>query len=45
VDACIGKPFNPAALLQIVKNVLIKHREFILTKNERPEKAWVKHSV
>jgi len=45
VDACIGKPFNPAALLQTVKNVLIKHREFILTKNEQTEKSWVKNSV
>jgi DNA-binding response OmpR family regulator len=45
VDACIGKPFHPGALLQIVKDVLIKHREFILTKNELAEKARVKHSV
>ena len=43
VDACLGKPFNPGALLQTVKDVLIKHKAFIVEKNNHPKKPWEQH--
>jgi CheY-like chemotaxis protein len=42
VDVYIGKPFSPAVLLQTVKKVLLKHRDFILEKHQRPQKPWEK---
>lgn len=45
VDAYIGKPFNPAALLQTVKEVLIKHKDFVIVKNQRPERRWEEHTI
>jgi DNA-binding response OmpR family regulator len=41
-DVYIGKPFSPAVLLQTVKKVLLKHRDFILEKHTRPQKPWEK---
>ncbi|MCB0213882.1 MAG: response regulator [Anaerolineae bacterium] len=32
IDAFIGKPFSPTSLLQTVKNVLLKHQDFLLAK-------------
>lgn len=32
IDAFIGKPFSPRFLLKTVKQVLMKHRDFLLTK-------------
>ncbi len=45
VDAFVGKPFNPGALLQTVKTVLIKHKDFILEKNRRAERRWAEQTV
>lgn len=43
IDAYIGKPFNPAELLQTVKTVLVQHREYLLkrvtTRDEKPRLA------
>ncbi len=35
IDTYVGKPFSPAVLLQAVKDVLLKHRDYIL-KNHQP---------
>ncbi|MBN1993120.1 MAG: response regulator [Anaerolineae bacterium] len=43
IDAYLGKPFSPAVLLKTVKEVLLKHRDYILEKNTPPEKPWEKH--
>jgi len=43
VDAYIGKPFAPADLLKTVKNVLIKHKDYLLEKN-KPLKVWDKYN-
>jgi DNA-binding response OmpR family regulator len=40
VDAYLGKPFPPGALLQTVKEVLIKHRDYLLEKNKPQKKPW-----
>lgn len=45
VDAFVGKPFNPGALLQTVKTVLTKHKDFILEKNKRAERRRVEQTV
>jgi two-component system alkaline phosphatase synthesis response regulator PhoP len=45
IDAYIGKPFDPAALLRTVKRVLIHHREFLLEKNKQPKRPWEKQRV
>lgn len=42
VDAYIGKPFNPAFLLQTVKNVLANHKDYLLEKNGATAKPWVR---
>ena len=42
VDAYVGKPFAPADLLKTVKNVLIKHKDYLLEKN-KPLKVWDKY--
>ncbi len=40
IEAYLGKPFSPALLLQTVKSVLIKHREYVLEKNQKQPKPW-----
>jgi DNA-binding response OmpR family regulator len=40
VDAYIGKPFDPAGLLKTVKEVLLKHREYLLEKNKPQKRPW-----
>ncbi len=45
VDAYLGKPFDPAYLLQTVKEVLVKHKTYLLEKNRAPEKPWEKHAL
>jgi CheY-like chemotaxis protein len=45
IDAVIGKPFHPAALLKTVKSVLIDHKEFLFEKNKRPDQARQRQSV
>lgn len=40
VDAYLGKPFDPAILLRTVKDVLIKHKDFLFEKNKSLEKPW-----
>ena len=40
VDAYMGKPFAPGQLLQTVKDVLLKHRDYILEKREPQNKPW-----
>jgi CheY-like chemotaxis protein len=40
IDAYVGKPFTPAILLQTVKDVLLKHRDFLLEKHEPQLKPW-----
>lgn len=40
IDAYLGKPFSPGLLLQTVKKVLIKHRDFVLEKNKIQTKPW-----
>lgn len=37
VAAFVGKPFDPGDLLQTVKDVFMKNREYILTKNNKAE--------
>jgi DNA-binding response OmpR family regulator len=34
IDAYVGKPFAPANLLKTVKNILIKHKDYLLEKNK-----------
>ncbi len=45
IDAYIGKPFDPAHLLQTVKDVMVKHRDYLIEKNRAPEKPWEKRQV
>ncbi|MCP4623997.1 MAG: response regulator, partial [bacterium] len=45
IDAYLGKPFDPARLLQTVKDVLVKHRDYLIEKNRAPERPWEKHQV
>jgi CheY-like chemotaxis protein len=40
VDAYIGKPFDPAGLLKTVKEVLLKHRDYLLEKNKPQKRPW-----
>ncbi len=40
IDAYLGKPFDPAILLKTVKDVLIKHKDFLLEKHRVLEKPW-----
>jgi DNA-binding response OmpR family regulator len=40
IDAYLGKPFSPGLLLNTVKETLIKHRDFVLEKNQTPTKPW-----
>jgi DNA-binding response OmpR family regulator len=44
IDAYIGKPFAPADLLKTVKQVLIKHKDYLLEKN-KPLKVWDKYKA
>lgn len=43
IDVYLGKPFSPAILLQTVKDVLLKHRDYILEKHKPPERPWLKY--
>jgi DNA-binding response OmpR family regulator len=43
IDAYLGKPFSPADLLRIVKQVLTKHKAFLLAKNTRSKRPWESH--
>lgn len=45
VDAYVGKPFDPAHLLQTVKNVLADHKDYLLEKNRATEKANGRQAV
>jgi len=38
IDACMGKPFDPARLLQTVKDVLINHKEYLFEKQQNSTK-------
>lgn len=38
IEAFIGKPVNPALLLNTVKAVLTKHKDYLLRKNKRSER-------
>lgn len=40
IDAYLGKPFDPAVLLKTVKDVLVKHKEYLLLKNSTVGKPW-----
>ncbi len=40
IDAYLGKPFDPALLLRTVKDVLIRHKEYLVEKNRPVEKPW-----
>jgi DNA-binding response OmpR family regulator len=40
IDAYLGKPFSPGLLLNTVKETLIKHRDFVLEKNQTQLKPW-----
>jgi DNA-binding response OmpR family regulator len=40
IDAYLGKPFSPGLLLNTVKETLIKHRDFVLEKNQTKTKPW-----
>ncbi len=40
IDAYLGKPFDPAMLLKTVKDVLVKHKEYLVEKNKTMEKPW-----
>jgi len=40
IDAYLGKPFSPGLLLNTVKETLIKHRDFVLEKNQTQVKPW-----
>jgi DNA-binding response OmpR family regulator len=43
IDAYLTKPFPPGALLQTVKDVLVKHKDYIFEKNKPQEKPWQKY--
>ncbi len=45
VDAYVGKPFDPGYLLKTVKEVLMKHRDYVLAKNETVEMSWVRRTL
>lgn len=45
VDAYLGKPFDPANLLQTVKKVLVRHKDYLLEKNKQSQKPWEKYHV
>lgn len=45
VDAYVGKPFDPAHLLQTVKNVLVTHKGYLLEKNRAGEQANGRQAV
>ncbi len=38
IDAYLGKPFDPAQLLKMVKDILIKHRSYVVEKNHPQKK-------
>jgi two-component system alkaline phosphatase synthesis response regulator PhoP len=40
IDAYLGKPFSPGLLLKTIKETLIKHRDFVLKKNQTVSKPW-----
>ena len=40
IDAYLSKPFPPGALLQTVKDVLMKHRNYLLEKKKPQKKPW-----
>jgi len=42
IDAYMGKPFSPAVLLQTVKEVLMKHQDYVLEKRKSTERPWEK---
>jgi len=41
IDAYLGKPIAPGFLLHTVKEVLVKHKEYLLEKNRTSEDVWV----
>jgi DNA-binding response OmpR family regulator len=43
IDAYLNKPFPPGVLLQTIKDVLIKHKDYIFEKKKLQEKAWEKY--
>jgi DNA-binding response OmpR family regulator len=45
IDAFIGKPFHPAALLKTVKSVLVSHKEYLFEKNKRLDQSRETPSV
>ena len=40
IDAYLGKPFSPGLLLKTIKETLVKHRDFVLEKNQTVPKPW-----
>lgn len=40
IVAYIGKPFDPAYLLQTVKEVLISHKDYLFEKNKSADRGW-----
>jgi two-component system alkaline phosphatase synthesis response regulator PhoP len=40
IDAYLGKPFDPAILLRTVKDVLVKHKDYLIEKHKSLEKSW-----
>ncbi len=40
IDAYLGKPFDPAILLATVKDVLLKHKEYLVEKHKPLNKPW-----
>ncbi len=45
VEAYLAKPFNPGQLLKTVKDVLLKHREYLLEKRTARLKPWERQQV
>lgn len=41
IDAYLGKPIAPGFLLHTVKEVLVKHKKYLLEKNRTSEDVWV----
>ena len=40
IDAYLGKPFDPAVLLRTVKDVLVKHKDYLVTRHSGVAKPW-----
>jgi CheY-like chemotaxis protein len=45
IDAYLSKPFDPGQLLKIVKQVLLKHKDYLLEKKGTPQNSLLKQRI